>query len=335
MMKCEAMRLPFFFSLASLFSGVMVGVVATSFAGDYEDARKLFDSQKWSEALPLLLQLKEEEPDSVLISEDLAQVLLRLNRREEALELLKKHHLNRPAEIAGKTFLSKEGFRFYQQGLDWLGKRSYSQACERFERALEKDQGHFQVLLRLAQCETLDGNAELSLKLLDTLERIYGKSTESDLWRARAYGLRGRAEEAVVLFSSLASSKPPEPYAEWNTLWWAEALVGTGSKSFTGPLLENDAKKNPSHLMVALASLRFRIASAESTNQYQALLGELDKYLVNIARRKKEKKKPSVEEALNIFDADALERGAAELRLLVKAQLPSPLPSLSPAPRRH
>jgi len=324
------MRLSFVLSLTLLFSGVMVGVVLPAGAAEYEDARKLLVTQKWNEALPLLKLLNEEEPTSVVVAQDLAQVLLRLNRREEALELLRRHHLSKPAAIAAKTFLSKEGFRFYQQGLDWLLKRSYPQACERFEKALEKDQAHYEILLRLSQCEILNGNGDLALRFLDVFERIHGKSNESTLWRARALALRGRFEEAFPLFSANAVVKNPEPMTELNALWWGEALLATGQKNQAIVVFENDAKHFPQHLQTWLALLKLRASIGESPNQFSAVSLNLTLWEKSLATRLKEKKKRNSDLPFDLFDPETLQRTAAELRVLINSRLPSPHPSTTP-----
>lgn len=301
--------------------------------GEFEEARALVVAQKWNEALPILKKLHEEEPDSATIGQELAQVLLRLNRREEALELLRQHRLTKAAEIAAKTFLSKESFRFYQQGLDWLTKRAYAQACDRFERALEKDQGHFEILLRLAQCEALDGNADLALKLFDQIERVHGKTPETQLWRARMLAQRNRAEEALPLFATLAAAaRPPEPNAEWIVLWWSEALLGLGKKSDAAAILEEDVRKYPAHLQTGLAWLRLRFSQAESPNQFLALEKELREWSARLTERSATKKKREPEFVLDPFDGESLQRSATELRVQILAQIPSPTPAPSSDP---
>ncbi len=298
--------------------------------GEYEEARALVAAQKWNEALPILKSLHEEEPESATLGQELAQVLLRLNRREEALEILRQHRLGKASEIAAKTFLSKESFRFYQQGLDWLTKRAYAQACDRFERALEKDQGHIEILLRLAQCEALDGNADLALKLFDQIERVHGKTPETQLWRARMLAQRNRAEEALPLFAGLATgSRLPEPNAEWVSLWWSEALLGLGKKSEALAVLEEDARKSPHHLQTVLAWLRLRFTQAESPNQFLALEKELKQWEGRLSERTSQKKKREPKFVLDTFDAEALQRSAAELRLQILARIPSP--TITPA----
>jgi tetratricopeptide (TPR) repeat protein len=303
-----------------------------AFAGEYEDARALVVAQRWSEALPLLKKLNEEEPDSVTIAQDLAQTLLRLNRREEALELLREHRLAKQAQIAAKAFLSKESFRFYQQGLDWLSKRSYAQACERFEKALEKDQGHAEILLRIAQCEILDGNADLGLKWLDQLERVHGKSPETSAWRGRALHLKGRHDEAIATLAEAgAETKSSDPLSEWIAIWLGEAFVAGGKKVQAGAAYEADLRRSPSHLVVALAALRLRAASAESPNQFLQISRELEALEKKIVAARDAKKKTGREFTLEPFDAEALQRGATELRESIRPQLVTPTPSASPA----
>lgn len=311
----------------------MVGVVPSVRAGDYESAQSLLVAQKWAEALPILKSLAEKEPDSITIAQDLAQVLLRLNRREESLELLRKHKLTRPADIAARSFLSKESFHFYQQGLDWLSKHSYTQACERLDRALEKDQAHIEILLRLAQCEVLDGSTDLALKFFDQLERIHGKTTESQLWRARGIALKGRGEEAISIFSSLANAgKITEPMSELHALWWGEALLASGQKSGALSVFETDVKRYPGHVRTSLAAIRLRLSQAESPNQFLALEQDLDAWDRQFALRLKEKPKKGSEAPFDPFDPEITQRAARETRLLLGANLPSPLPSSSPTP---
>lgn len=304
----------------------MVGVALPATAAEYEDAQKLLLAQKWNEALPILKQLNDEDPTSVVVAKDLAQVLLRLNRREESLELLRHHHLSKYANVAAKSFLSKDSFRFYQQGLDWLVKRSYPQACERFEKALEKDQAHFDILFHLSQCEILDGNAELGLKLFNNFERVHGKSNESSLWRARALALRGRFEEAFSLFSMNSLVKNPEPLVELNALWWGEALLAAGMKNQALVVFENDAKRFPSHLQTTLALLKLRAQSGESPNQFLAINRDLMSWEKSLTALNGVKK-PRV--IIDLFDSEALQRTANELKILVRSRLPSPHPSTS------
>lgn len=329
------MRLPFGFSLASLVMGVMVGVaVGPAAAGEYEDAQKLLAAQKWSEALPILKELNEEEPESITLAQDLAQVLLRLNRREEALEILKKYRLNRQADIAARSFISKESFRFYQQGLDWLTKHVYPQACERLERALEKDQAHIEILLRLAQCEVLDGNADLALKLFEQLERIHGKTAESQVWRARAIALRNHSDEAIPLFAALAGgAKNPEPTNELIPLWWGEATLAAGKKSEALSIFETDAKANPTHLRTSLAAIRLRLAQAESPHQLLAVERDLTAWEKLFTARLAQKPRRGVEFIFDPFEAEAIQRAANDTRQQLKTLLPSPTPSpTSPTP---
>jgi thioredoxin-like negative regulator of GroEL len=308
----------------------MVGVSASAWAGEYEDAQALLEVQKWSEALPLLQALNAEEPESVTIAQDLSQVLLRLNRREEALEILRKYKLNRQADIAARSFISKESFRFYQQGIDWLTKHAYPQACERLDRALEKDQAHLDILLHLAQCEILDGNIDLALKLFAQLERIHGKTAETQLWKARGLALRSRFEEAIPIFSTLsAQGKTGEPTDELIALWWGDALIASGQKSAALAVFDADIKRNPSHLQTALAAIQLRVAQAESPNQILAIDHDLTVWEKGLAARRKEKPKRGTAFVFDPFDFEAIQRAANDVRHQLQTLLPSPIPEPS------
>src|SRR6186997_106604 len=105
-------------------------VSSIAFGSDFEDARRLIQDQKWAEALPLLRQLNESEPKSKIIAHDLAHALLKSNRREEAISVLKKADMNKAALVAGETFLTKESLRLHRQGQNLLETGSLSLACD-------------------------------------------------------------------------------------------------------------------------------------------------------------------------------------------------------------
>jgi len=166
------------------------------------------------------------------------------------------------------------------------------------------------------------------LKALDSFERIHGKTTESTVWRARALALRGKHEEALVLFAMSGSTRSTEPTLELNTLWWGEALLASGQKSQAALMLENDAKRFSSHFQTTLLSLKLRASIAESPNQYLALDSDLDDFDRALTRRISEKKKRSGDTIFDLFDGEELRRGAAEIRAQIKPQLPqSPRPT--------
>jgi thioredoxin-like negative regulator of GroEL len=318
----------------------MIGVVAFSFgtaalasAGEYESARTLLKAQKWGDALPVLKKLREETPDSIVVAQDYAQALLRLNRREEAIAVLKEHRLERQAEIAGKSFLSKGSFLFYQQGMDWLSKRSYPLACDRLRKALDSDLAHSEILQRLAQCEILSANPEQALKLLEQSERLYGKNAESTLWVARALGLRNRHREAIPLFASL-TGKLSDPSSEWLAVWWADALIASGQHSQARLILEEDRKRSPHHLQSTLQSLRLRFQVAESLNQFRAIRQELDALEEQLKQRVQEKPKKSFAAPLDLFDSSQIQREIITLRTELNVRLPAPSPTATPLPRQ-
>lgn len=282
-MKCFAMSDPLRLSLTrgiraveqtALFILAFTCLVWTpsAEANDYERAHRLVVQQKWTEALPLLKALHEEAPGSTLVGTDLAQTLIRLNRREEALVLLKKYGLVKQASVVGRAFITQESYKLYQEGVNFLETRSYRQAKERFERALERDQAHFEILVRLAQSEILDGNADAGLKTLERVTKIYGTQPEVALWQGKAYSMKGQGERAVSLLRNAVRTLPTSEIAP---IWLAETLYANGQKASAIVELEADLKKNPQHVQALLTLARLRLSAATGPAQVQEVQRDL------------------------------------------------------------
>lgn len=282
-------------------------------ASDLEDARRLIQTQNWSDALPILRKLNESEPKSKIIAHDLAHVLLKANRREEAIAVLKKAEMTKAAQVAGETFLSKASLKLHRQGQNLLESGSLSQACDSFEKAHEKDSAHFEILLRYAQCEILDGNPELGIKAIDSIERIHGENAQVRLWKARALFLKGSKEASLPLFEAAYGELKSSENA---ALWYAEALFSDGKKAQAHSLIENHCRLYPLHLRVLILGITERALSGPSLSD--ATVQELKKEIQVVESRLIQlKAKPvlKTEERLGVelTNAGALEKVLQEL----------------------
>lgn len=306
----------FVFSLAFWF------VSSIAIASDLEDARRFMQDQKWADALPVLRKLNESEPKSKIIAQDLAHTLLRLNRREEAISVLKKADLPKAVQVAGETFLTKESLKLHRQGQNLLESGTISLACDAFEKAHERDAAHFEILLRFSQCQILDGNPELALKAIETIERIHGESPQVRLWKARALFMKGAKDHAIPLFERAnAELKTSENAA----LWYAEALFADGNRAKSFEVLESHTKLFPNHLRVLGLWIQEKLVSSSS----DSTLGDLQKE-IQVAQSRllqmKGKGMQKTEERLGVelTNAAALEKSFADLTLKIENRKTQP-----------
>lgn len=248
-------------------------------ASDYETAHALVVNRKWAEATPLLKKLHAEAPQSVMIAQDFAQALLRLNQREEAMAIFRKYGLLKQAQIAGRAFITQAGFKTFQEGMNLLESRRYGEACDRFEKSLEKDLGNLEILMRLGQCKILDQNPDAALRAFDAIQKIHGDVLDAYLWRGHARALKGMNADAI---RDLREAARVNPLSELAPLWLAEALQASGETGDAIEMLQSNWKKYPRHAMVGAMCARLKFGQAktpaetqETWNLVQALLADL------------------------------------------------------------
>ncbi len=261
-------------SLTRAFWPVMGFMLSSNaFGVDYEQAHQLVTKRQWAQVLPILKSLHDEAPSSVLIGQDYAQALLRMNRREEAMGLFKKYGFYKQAQSAGHLFLTQESFRLYQEGLSFVTGKKYSQGCERFERALEKDQAHLWIQLRLSQCRILDGNGDSALKVLEAATRIHGEPSEAILWKGKALALKGQTAEAI---SELKHAIDLLPQSELAPVWLSESYLLSGQRAAAIAILEEDLKRNPDHVYALVSLIRVRISQSLNPTQLLEVKKQLE-----------------------------------------------------------
>lgn len=270
------------FSLTRSFWPVMgFMLISNAFASDYEQAHQLVAKRQWAEVLPILKSLHEEAPSSVLIGQDYAQTLLRMNRREEAMGLFKKYGFYKQAQSASSAFISQESFRLYQEGLGLIETKNYGSACEKLERALEKDQMHLWIQIRLSQCRILDGKADSALKILEAIVKLHGEQNETYLWRGKALALKGQTPQAI---EELKRALELLPHSELAPVWLSESYLVSGQRPLAVGVLEQDLKNNPNHLYALVSLIRIRISQPLNATQLLEVKRELQLAKSRLAR---------------------------------------------------
>jgi len=264
-------------------------LISNSFGSDYEQAHELVTKREWAQVLPILKSLHDEAPSSVLIGQDYAQTLLRMNRREESMALFKKYGFYKQAQAAGHIFLTRESFRLYQEGLAFISEKKYSQACNRFERALEKDLTHLWIQLRLAQCRILDGKADSALKLLDGMTKIHGEQNEGFLWKGKALSLKEQTAEAIT---QLKRAIELLPKSELAPIWLSESYLVSGQRALALSVLEDDLKHNPDHVYALVSLIRVRISQALNATQLLEVKKRLELAKTKLPRYESQKLPP-------------------------------------------
>jgi tetratricopeptide (TPR) repeat protein len=317
MIEFLRMKLSLRSSLTRTLLPVMVFMlISNAFGSDYEHAHQLVTQRQWAQVLPLLKTLHDEAPSSVLIGQDYAQALLRMNRRDEAMGLFKKYGFYKEAQNAGHLFLTQETFRLYQEGLAFISNKKYSQACDRFERALEKDQSHLWIQLRLGQCKVLDGNGESAVRHLESIERLHGEQNESILWKGKALSLRGQTAEAI---SQLKKAIELLPRSELAPIWLSETYLVSGQRALALTVLEEDLRRNPEHTYALVSLIRVRISQPLNPTQLLDVQKQLELAKSKLPRYESPELPPSESElGLELRDPALTARAIELLRLRIR-----------------
>ncbi len=281
------------------------GIVILSFAistakGDeYATAKEAMKKRSWVEAVNILKRLHDQTPSSASIAYDYALSLLRVGRRPEAVSLLSKYGFKSQAKIAQHSFLSEEGLKIYQSGLSLIEQKNIRAGCERFERALTKDPGHWEITLRYGQCEILDGRSEEGLSILNELKKSTTFDPDLELWRARAFSQLAQWDAAIPIYQDLLQRTPT-----WETALfsYSEASIQNKQPSIALVLLDPLLKKSPEHRVARLLWLKARWQTLETP----ASLADFDlwtkKMAVVVTKPQEKRPAPDSEFSLSIYD---------------------------------
>jgi predicted Zn-dependent protease len=232
----------------------------------HEEAHALIAHRKYAEAAVMLRSVVREAPELVMPALDLSRALLYLGRREEAVALLseraqrargaERRLLQRRLQVAAGIFLTNATFQGYQEGVNFLLARKYRPARERFERALEKEADNVEILLRLAQCQLLEGDADSAVERLRLARKLNPLEPQIRLWLGRAMLLRGELAPGI---EELRAAQKELKSSELAAVWLAEGLLRAGNRAAAIQLLEQDTRANPMNLLSLVALARHRL----------------------------------------------------------------------------
>lgn len=234
------------------------------------EARTLILDQKWSEALVILKSLSSEmrlHPD---VAVELSRTLTYLGRREEALKVLieavekqgpkdreSRELLMRRIRVLSTLFLQSRTFELYQEGERLLASSKLKQAQAQFEKALESEPDHIEILKALGQTLFESGDFDSAAEKLRFARNLNPYDPDVRLWLGKA--LLGRSEIQAAIeelrLASLQYSERPEPLA----IAMAEAQDQLNQPNEAMKVLSRDVKENPKHLHALLALVRLRL----------------------------------------------------------------------------
>ena len=227
-------------------------------------------ARKWADAAVLLQALRRREPEQTGLAIELADALVHSGRREDALSVLsdaaarehgpRREALMRRTRVLSRLFLSNTNFQIYQDGLNLAGQGKYRAAKERFEHSLAEEPANAEVLLRVGQCQVLDGDFDSAAERLKLARKLNPFEPEIHLWLGRALQQRGEIDEALEELKSASLSLAGSEIAP---VWYAEALFTAGQRGAAYEALEDDLERRPLHLesLLALAELRLDAAA--------------------------------------------------------------------------
>lgn len=250
------------------------------------EARSLMLDQKWSEALVILKSLSGEvrlHPD---VAVELSRTLTYLGRREEALKVLieaaekqgpadreSRALLLRRIRVLSTMFLQSKTSESYQEGQNLFASAKYKQAQTHFEKALELEPDHVEILKALGQTLFEEGDFDSAAEKLKLARNLNPFDADVRVGLGRA--LLGRSEmqaaiEELKIATTLYASNAPRP--ENLAIAMSDAHDGLGQPGEAMKVLSRDVKENPNHLhaLLALVQLRLKRFSGQKEMLWEA-----------------------------------------------------------------
>lgn len=247
------------------------------------EARTLILDQKWSEALVILKSLSVDTRLHPDVAIELSRTLTYLGRREEALKVLieaaerqgpkdreSRALLMRRIRVLSTLFLQSKTFELYQEGQRLLAGGKLKQAQTQFEKALESEPDHIEILKALGQTLFEEGDFDSSAEKLRLARNLNPYDGDARLWLGKA--LLGRSEIQSAI-DELKTASPlfvekPEALA----IAMADAHDHLNQPQEAMKILLRDVKDNPKHLrsLLALVQLRIKYFSAQKEMLWEA-----------------------------------------------------------------
>lgn len=233
---------------------------------NYLDAQLLLKSGKWAEAAIALKSVLRERPSLEQAQVQLAQALLRLDRRSEAMSLLisrasstagpQRDRLIRHIDVFSRSFLSQESQQIYLEAVRTLQAGRPSDARSKLSQVLEKEKDNMEVLLRLGQSYSLEGDYDTAAERLKLASSLNPFEPETKLWLGRALTKRGEIAEGL---KNLQEARADLPGSELALIWIAEAQAFQGQRPQAIEGLSDVVKGLAPHplTLMTLARLRY------------------------------------------------------------------------------
>lgn len=246
------------------------------------------DRKRWDEAVIVLRKLFRQEPGSVELVLELSRALVYSGRREEALSLLgqsagrrglsavSRAQLVQRAKVLSRIFLTQTTHQAYQDGLGLAFGRKYKPARDRLEKAAEVEPDNVEILLRLGQVLSQEGDHDSAAERLKLARKLNPWEPQVHLWLGRSLRERGELNESL---EELKQAWTELSGSELAALWYAETLDQAGHRAAALAAAEPRSKSHPEQLRLAALIIRLKLADPG------ARVSELGGQLEQIAAR--------------------------------------------------
>jgi tetratricopeptide (TPR) repeat protein len=117
----------------------------------------------------------------------------------------------------------------YQLGLIYQGRRQYSEAIARFERAIAIDKTEADPYYQLGRIAREQGRTEEALKYYQTAASLDDKHSSSDVWReiGACHFMAGRTDQALAALEKYTARRQYDPEGLY---WYGRTLAALGRK---------------------------------------------------------------------------------------------------------
>ncbi len=253
----------------AFFAAVALLIASPARAGALStEITQLLQAQKWEEAAVALKNLLKKEPTVREYRYALATSLYQSGRREEALGVLNewvekekgrdRMSLVQRIRTLSRQFSTTETFQLVQDAMAGMNAKNFRGAREKLERAMESEGDNVEILVRIAQALTLEGDYDTAVERLRAARKLNPFEPQIVLWLGRNAFFKGQNAEALELLRSAHTQITGSPESSARTLelaalWLSETLQASGQFGLGLQVLENDVRDNPLHVQALLA----------------------------------------------------------------------------------
>ena len=270
------------FSFFLIFSGAL-GAESTINHRAMGAAYDLLKKQKWGEAVVAYQALYQSHPGHLTIAIDLATAHVFSGNRLEGLSLLvdfwshaskdEQREVESKFKLLSRFFLTNRSFDLYQDALNLLEARKYSQARVQLSQVLSVEPDHLDAILKLAQCLILEQRPQQAMDELSKVKRWSFFEPEISLWLGRAYFMNANYPQfASKALFELKYAHSKMKGSEVLVIWLAQVYLKLGQSQQAISLLERDISAYPLHIVSLLkaAQIKVQFSKGDSTSLWAA-----------------------------------------------------------------